>query len=106
MGIDESGTTGKLGQLAHELACAMDNDGRPVPGLVALGDVDLARQNDNDAGTYTPDRYDRITWLVGADVAKSAHALDLFGLQHRKHLVASRINDRARRKGHMLFRSL
>jgi hypothetical protein len=58
----------------------MDNDERPVPGLVALCDVDLARQNDNDAGTYTPDRYDRITCQVGADLAESAHALNLFGL--------------------------
>jgi hypothetical protein len=63
---------------------------------------DFSGQDDDDARTHTPDGDDCLTRMIGADLAETAHALDIFWIQNRKHLVASRIDDRARGKGHLL----
>jgi hypothetical protein len=81
------------------------DDERPASKLVVPCNVDFAGQDDDDARAHTPDGDDCLTRMIGADLAESAHALDVFRIQDRKHLVASRIDDRARGKGHLLARS-
>ena len=68
--------------------------GSAAARLVVLGDVDLAGQDDGQAGADLADFRQRLARTIGADLAKAAHALDLRRLQNREHLVASRVDDR------------
>jgi hypothetical protein len=89
-----------LGELARELAPAVSDDKSAPAGFFMLRNVDFAGQHDDNAGAYLPDLKDCLTRLVHAYLAEPPHAVHIFGVQHRKHLVASRINDFAREKSH------
>jgi hypothetical protein len=91
-----------LGELAHELTFAVCDDEGALPRFVMLRDVDFAGQHHDDAGTDVPDSEDCFTRSIRTDLAESAYAFYIFGIQHRKHLVTSGINNRARGKGHLL----
>ena len=105
MGIHERRSTGELGQFAHEATSFVRDDEGPAFRWVPLRDVDFAAQDDDDPRTCIAGNDDRFPTLIGADFPESARALDFFGFQHRKHLVASCGDDRVFGGDHLLFRS-
>ena len=84
----------QLGQLPHECARPMGDDRLGLAGLGAPGDGDLAGQNDSQAETHLADFGQGIARRERPEHAESAQALDLRRLQSRKHLMASRVDDR------------
>ena len=83
LGVDvhQHGLALQLRQLARERAGAMGDDQLAAAGFVALGDVDLAGQDDHQAGADLADRDQRLARAVAADLAEPPHAFDLRRLQ-------------------------
>ena len=101
--VDQRRPARQLRQLAHERAGAVGDDRLAAARLVVLGDVDLAGQDDDQAGADLADRGQRLARAIGADLAEPAHALDLRRLQRREHLVASGVDDRWGRHDRIRF---
>ena len=100
MDVHQHGLALQLRQLARERAGAMGDDQLAAAVFVALGDVDLAGQDDHQAGADLADRDQRLARAVGADLAEPPHAFDLRRLQRGKYLMASRFDDRRCLHGH------
>ena len=49
-GVRQRRPPGQLGQFAHELAGAVRDDQRAMTGLIALANVDVAGEDDDEAG--------------------------------------------------------
>ena len=59
-----------------------------------MGDLDLAGQNDHQAGADLADGGERRARGEGAALAEPAYPLDLQWIEHRQHLLAALLYDR------------
>ncbi len=94
-GVDQRRPAGHLRQFAHELAGPVrDDQAMRHAGLVALGDVDLAGQDDDKPGTDLAGCEQRLAGGKGANFAEPAHPLDLDRIEIGKHLIATPLDNR------------
>ena len=68
--------------------------------FVALGNDDLAGQDDQHAGPDLAGCRQAFACAVGPRLAEPAQPIDLRRLQHREHLVMSSLDDRTFRGSH------
>lgn len=64
--------------------------------LVALGDLDLAGEHDDQTVASLAHLGERLAGSKGADLAEAAHPLELRVLQHWKHLGPAGLDGRLR----------
>jgi hypothetical protein len=83
-----------LRQLAQKLAGPVRDDGDPLAGFIAVGDFDVTRQDNHQAGADLADGGECRTGCERAALAEAAHALDLQCIEHRQHLLAALVYDR------------
>jgi hypothetical protein len=100
MGVDESRSARELRQLAHEGSRPMGHDVAAATRFIVLSDVHPSGQNDRETGTDMAYFHERLAGTIRADLAETAHALDIRRLQNRKHLVAAGVDDRLRGSRH------
>ena len=79
----------ELRQLAHEAARPVRDDRFAPVEPAILGDLHLARQDDDQAGRHVAGLDDVLAGGIGAGLAEPAHAIDVGRRQRRKHLVAT-----------------
>ena len=87
--VDQIGTAGKLGELAHEIATFVDDD----LGLLAAvrpGHLDLAGQDQDQARTGLADARQHLTGAIAARLPEAGEPLDLVVVEAQEHLVAAR----------------
>ena len=99
-GVDERRAAGELGELAHERAGDIGDEDAPMSQPVALGDLDLARDDQRQAVPGLADPDQRLAGRIGARRPEAAQPLDLGRLQDRKHLLAAGLGHQGRRVGH------
>jgi hypothetical protein len=100
MGVDERRSARELRQLAHEGSRPMGHDVAAAARFIVLSDIHPSGQDDRETWTDMADLHERLAGTIRADLAEPAHALDIRGLQNRKHLVAARVDDRLRGSWH------
>ena len=81
-------------EFAHELAGAVRDDQRAVARLIALGYVDVAGDDDDEAGPDLPGGEELLARREAATFAEPAHALDLQWIEIGKHLLAPPFDER------------
>ena len=104
--IDQGRSARQLRQFAHECARAVGDDRLAPAQLVVLRDVHRSSQDDRQAVALLADLGERFPGAVGAKLAKPPHPLDLHCLEHREHLVSSRVDDGWCRERHDSSHSL
>jgi len=100
MGVDERRSACELRQLAHEGSRPMGHDVAAATRFIVLSDIHPSGQDDRETWTDMADLHERLAGTISADLAETAHALDIRRLQNRKHLVAARVDDRLRGSRH------
>src|SRR5205814_9532960 len=76
IGVDQRWPAGELSELAHEPPGVMGND-RYSSRLLALADLDCARQDDGEAVTRLTDFHQRLACAIRSNRAKPAQSLDV-----------------------------
>jgi hypothetical protein len=87
--IDQSRPARKLGQLAPKRTRAVSDDGIVGVGVIALGDDDLTRKDEEHARTDLPGLRQIFSRPVDALLAEAVEALHLSFFQRREHLFAA-----------------
>lgn len=100
LGIDQRRTAGKLRKLADEIARTMGDDGLAPAGSDILGDVDRARQENDQPRRDSAGGDDMLAGGIGTRLAEPAHALNIGLGQDGKHLVAAGDGDWTDGRGH------
>ena len=100
LAVNQGRAAGELGKLAQERARTVRDNRWVVRQLVALGDDDVAGQNDKHTRTDLAGRRQALARAVEPRLAEPAYPIDLCRLQHRKHLVVPSLDDRAFRCRH------
>ena len=77
-----------MGEFADELARAVRDDQRAMTGLIALAYVDVAGDDDDEAGPDFSSGEELLARREGATCAEPAHALDLQWIEIGEHLFA------------------
>ena len=90
----------ELGKFAHELPWRVRDNQFAAAGFMTLRDVDMAGENDEEAEAYLTNLGKCLAHAKNAYLAEPAHPLDLCRFQSRKHLGASRFDDRLCRRRH------
>ena len=83
-----------MGKFAHELAGALRNDQRAVACLIALGYVDVAVDDEDEARRNLSGGKELFARREAAAFAEPAHALDLQWIEIGKHLLAPAFDER------------
>ena len=105
LGLDQRRPARQLGELAHEGARLVGDD-RAGALIVALADLDLARQEQGEAMTGLADPQQHLALRIMARRAEAAQPRELGVGQRREHLRAAGGDDRLGRLGHLgSFRS-
>ena len=85
--IHQRRAAGQLRQFAHKVARAGREDRFGVAQIVLLGDRDLAREDDHQAGSDLPACHQRFTGRIGPHLAEAAHALNIQRIERGKNLI-------------------
>src|SRR5260370_30114061 len=89
MSVYESRSARELRQLAHEGSRPMGDDVAAATRFIVLGDIHPSGQDDRETWTDVADLHERLAGTIRADLAQTAHALDIRRLQNPKHLVGA-----------------
>lgn len=106
LGIDQRRPVRQLRQLADEIAGAVADNSLTPAKPARLGDVDLARQDEDQPRRDRAGRHDVVAGGIGTRLAEPAHTLDIRVGEHGKHLVAAGGDGRADGRGHGANRSV
>ena len=90
MAFDQRDTAGELADLGEKLTRPLIDDRRHAAKAVALGDRDMAGQDDEHAGSDLAGLEQRLARLVAPEFAEPAHPRDFVRRQFRKCLLIAR----------------
>ena len=88
--IDQRDAARELTDFGEKLPRPLIDDRRDVTEAVALGDRDMAGQNDEHAGSGLAGLEQHVAVLVGSDIAEPAHPRDFLRRQRRECLLMTR----------------
>src|SRR5262249_26053741 len=94
--VHECGPPGELRELAHERARAVDDDRPRRAARIALPDLDLALEHDDQAARDLAGPRESVPSAKVERLAETPHPLDLGGGERREALIAPGIPDRRR----------